>query len=660
MCSSLSTGAEMFPHLFSPITLGPVRLENRICFLAHRTNLAEDGRVSPRLSAYYARRAAGGCGLLILGEIAILPGDRPYEAMIAIQHPETQGDFRALADRIHGLGVRVFAQLGHRGFQSSGAISREPVWGPSALADIAHGETARAMEPEDMDALLGAFGAAARLVRQTGMDGIEIDMGPESLLRQFLSPLSNLREDAWGGCLDNRLRLPLAVMEAVRKAVGPDFTVGLRLCVDEMLPWGGLQIAESLDAAKRLTGGGLADFLDVTVGTYFNLHLVLASMHTPLGLTVEHARQVREAVGVPVMASYLLHSPERAEAVLAGGKADMAGFVRALVCDPDLPRKAREGKSRLIRHCVRDNKGCVGRTTQLRPIGCIQNPEAGRELEASCRPQAKGRAPRRVLVVGAGPAGLEAARAAAERGHEVLLYEKAGEPGGQISTIVKRPGRQAMAGVVSHLTRMLEALGVEIHRGVPMTEARVLAEDPDVVVVATGSRPVAHPVPGDYGPPSVLSVWEALTGDVPLAEEILFVDEDGGHHAAATVELLADQGKAVTLVTSDLFVGFELGPLGDLYLTRQRLLQKGVRFVTDILIDEIRGTRVLGKNRYTHAPVVFEGQGTIILDMGNAAEDSLYHRLKGKVRELHRVGDCVAPRGIDMAILEGRKVGEAL
>ena len=438
----------MFPLLFSPLELGHITLPNRICFLAHRTNLARDGRISDRLSAYYERRAKGGCGLIILGEISIHPHDRPYEAMIEAYHPEARRDLIGLSDRLHNYGTRVFAQITHHGFQSSGAISREPIWGPSALCDIVHGETAKAMEQEDMKILLKAFAEAAVMAREGGMDGIEIDMGPESLLRQFLSPLSNYRRDEYGGGLENRIRFPLQAVESVRQAVGQDFTVGIRLCVDEKLPWGGIQVTESLQFAQQFTSGGHVDFIGVSIGTYYNLHLVLASMHTPLGLTVDLAEQVTKHVNVPVMASYLIHSPQRAEDILSEGKADMAGFVRPLICDPDFPIKARNNRPEDIRYCVRDNKGCVGRVTQLRTIGCIQNPEAGREGEVrgqrsevraeenpncnSClNPELRtSNVAKRVMVIGAGPAGLEAARAARERGHEVKVYERMERVGG--------------------------------------------------------------------------------------------------------------------------------------------------------------------------------------------------------------------------------------
>jgi thioredoxin reductase len=307
---------------------------------------------------------------------------------------------------------------------------------------------------------------------------------------------------------------------------------------------------------------------------------------------------------------------------------------------------------------VKDNKGCIGRINQSKMLSCMQNPEVGYEQVEGEREHAPAVVKKKVLVVGGGPAGMEAARVARARGHDVFLYEKAPLLGGQVNLIKKRPGRQPMAGIIQHLARALKHLEVSVTTGKEVGPELVLQMNPEVVIVATGSLPRPKPVPGQYGPPQVLNVWEALSGEYPVGERVLFVDENGGHHASATVELLADQGKKVTMVTSDLFIGIELAPLGDLYLTRQRLLQKGVTFMTDILIDLIAGDTVMGRDQYTHEPLAFEGYETIVLDMGNLPEDGLYFKLKGKVRELYRAGDCVSPRGIDMAVLEGRKAGE--
>jgi mycofactocin system FadH/OYE family oxidoreductase 2 len=649
----------MFEHLFSPLALGNITLPNRVCFLAHRTNFGKKGTLTDRHLAYYARRAQGGCGLIFLGELSIHPNDRPWESVIEAYHPRVVKEYRLLSEAMHRHGTLVIAQLGHHGFQSSGAISREAVWGPSAMADIAFGETAKPMEPEDIGEALKAFAKAAIFAREGGLDGIEIDMGPESLLRQFLSPISNHRRDEYGGSLENRMRFPMQVLERVSKTVGGDFTVGIRLCVDEKF-WGGITPEESTQFAQSFERTGHCNFISTSVGTYYNLHLVLASMHTPDGFTIGLAEKMKKAVGIPVIASHQIAFPQMAEDMLSKGQADAVGFVRNLISDPDAPRKAREGRIEDIRFCVRDNKGCIGRINQAKALSCTQNPEVGHEAigqDGSCAPAV---ARKKVLVVGGGPAGMEAARVAKARGHEVTLYEKGPSLGGQVNLITKRPGRQPMSGIVRYLTDGLKEQEVSVTTGMEVSPELILQMNPDVVIVATGSRPREKPVPGDYGPPKVLNVWEALSGMCTVGESVLFVDENGGHHASATVELFADQGKKVTMVTSDLFIGIELAPVGDLYLTRQRLLQKGVTFMTDVLIDLITRDKVMGKDLYTHAPLVFEGYDTIILDMGNVPVDDLYFQLKGKVKELYRAGDCVSPRGIDMAVLEGRRVGEGV
>ncbi|UCF84529.1 MAG: FAD-dependent oxidoreductase [Desulfobacteraceae bacterium] len=634
-------------------------MPNRIFFLAHRTNFAKRGLLTDRHVAYYRRRAQGECGLIIVGELSIHPNDRPWESMIEAYHTEVVKDYRKLTKSVCEYHTAIFAQLNHHGFQSSGAISGQAIWGPSAISDIVFGETAKAMEIEDIAVIIQSFARTAELVREGGFDGLEIDMGPESLLRQFLSPLSNHRQDEYGGCLENRMRLPLEVINAVRRAVGEDFSVGIRLCVDEKF-WGGITTDESSQFAKSFDSTAKVDFINVSVGTYYNLYLILASMHTPLGFTVELAEQIKAASNLPVIASYQIHSPQMADEILAKGQADAIGFVRPLICDPDFPKKARDGKPEDIRYCVRDNKGCIGRVNQSKTIGCIQNPGIGSEPIGKEKKTIKASSKKRVMVIGGGPAGLEAARVACQRGHDVTVFVKDKQVGGQINLIIKRPGRQGMEGVVLYLCHMLEKLQVPVVTGVEVTYEMVLEENPDAVIVATGSRPKMKPVPGEYGPPSVLNVWEALEGQFHVGEKVLFIDENGGHHATATVELLADQDKKVHMVTSDLFIGIELAPIGDLYLSRQRLLHKGISFTSDVVVDEIDGNRVKARDIYTNEPILFQHYDTIVLDMGNVANDQIYRQLKGHIKELYRAGDCVAPRGIDMAILEGRRAGERL
>ena len=638
------------------------QLPNRIALLAHRTNFSQSGRLSDRHVAYYQRRARGGCGLIIVGEMAVHPDDRPWETVIDVQHPEAVADFRDLTDAVHQFDTRIMAQLNHHGFQSSGAVTRTATLGPSAVADIVFGETCKPMESEDMVEITDAFGRAAACVKAGGFDGIEIDMGPESLLRQFLSPISNHRGDEYGGSLENRMRFPLKVVETVRATVGNAFTIGVCLCADEQF-WGGITAEESVPMAQALEATGV-DFINVAVGTYYNLHLVMPSMHIPFGFTTDAAEAIKKGVGIPVMASHQIGFPATAERLIAEGKADMVGFVRALISDPDMVDKARHDRLADIRYCVKDNKGCIGRINQAKTLGCIQNPQVGHEPISGDESWPVAAKKKTVIVVGAGPAGMEATRVAHQRGHAVTVYEKAPTVGGQVRLIGKRPGRGAMQGVIRHLKHALVKQGVPIQTGVTVTAALIREQAPDAVVMATGSVPIDNPFPGKYGPPAVLTGWDVIQGTHPVGDNVLFVDEDGGHHAMATAELLAEQGKRVDLVTSDLFIGIELAPRGELYLGRQRLLQKGATFRTDLEILNIEtratGPCVTARDIYTNATIRLDGYDTVVLDVGNTVVDDLYHQLKGDVAELYRIGDCVAPRGIDMAILEGRQVGELL
>ena len=649
-----------FKFLFSPIKIGRIIVPNRICFSAHLTNFSYENKISERHNYYYAERAKGGCGLIITEEMSVHPTDRAYKKLVDAYCPAVIPGYKRLTKEIHKYDTKIFAQLNHNGAQGDGTLSGLPIWGPSPVGDPLFREIAREMEVEDIRECVEYFTKSAAYAVEGGFDGIELQMGHSSLIRQFLSPVTNFREDVYGGSFDNRLRFCLEVTHAVRTAVGPDFTLGVRLNADEMHPEGGLTLEDARKIASRLEATDQLDFMNLSLGTFHNLFLVEGSMHTPLAYTVPLSAGIRSVINLPVFCTNRINDPHLAEKILEDGHADMIGMVRALICDPELPDKAREGRLDDIRHCIACNQGCIGRMGLGYRLGCIQNPAVGEEKTLGIDTLKPCRSPKKVVVVGAGPAGLEVARMAALRRHRVVVFEKNDEVGGQNIIAGMAAGRQEITGVTRWLTGQVNKLDVDLRLGVDANEEIILQENPDAVVVATGSKPKERPFPGEYSYPDVVNTQQVLTGDVDTGEKILLIDLDGHHQATGTAELLADQGKAVHILTPSLFVGGKLGPLQDLFLTRKRLAKKGVTSTPDIAVLEIQGTMAKGLNVYSNEMIDFEGYDTIVLAAGNETRDELYFILKGKVKELYRIGDCVAPRKTDMAIIEGHLVGRLL
>jgi mycofactocin system FadH/OYE family oxidoreductase 2 len=647
-----------FKFLFSPLAIGKTVVPNRISFSAHLTNFAENCLPSERHACYYAARARGGAGLIITEELSVHPTDRAYEKSVEAFKPETLPGFRRITQAVHEYETKIFAQLNHNGQQCTGALSRLPVWAPSAVPDPMFREIPKEMEIEDIREVLQYFCKSAVYAREGGFDGIEFQFGHSSLARQFLSPLTNLRADEYGGDFAKRLRFPLELLKAVRDTVGKDFTLGIRLCADEMA-WGGITLEDAKRIAQALEATGTIDFMDLSLSTFYNLYLVGGSMHMPLGYAVPLAAGIKEAVRLPVFATGRINDPLLAEKILAAGQADMIGMVRSQICDPNLARKAQEGRLDEIRYCVADNQNCYGRVGLNRPIGCIQNPYVGNEKDEDELRLPPARWKKRIMVIGGGPAGMWAAKTARQRGHDVTLYEKESSLGGQINIAMKGCGREELGVIIRNERNQLQKLKVPVVTGCTVTPEFVLKENPDAVIVATGSAPKKNPVPGSEGP-RVFNVWQALGGKADIGNKILFIDNDGGHQATSAVEFLAELGKIIHIITTAYYVGVDLGPTQDITLFRQRAAKLGITVTTDFHVIEIKGTEVHGIDVYSNESGIFADCDTIVTAMGNRAQAELYFALKGRVKELYRIGDCVSPRKIDMAIHEGWMVGRRI
>ena len=536
----------MFPHLFSPLTINNLTIRNRLVSTGHNTGLNDGLKIGDRLRAYYDARARGGVGLMIMGSTSIHPSSTSrLRQAFANWSDDVIGEYASLSRLVESRGAHIFAQLNHAG-AGAGVQEGGYLVAPSAIRSELSQETPHALEPEEIEELIAAFARAAVRVRAGGMHGIEIHGGHGNLIQQFLSPLTNYRVDAFGGALENRMRFGLEVSRAVRRAVGPDFVVGLRISVTEDHP-GGLTIDDSRIIVPAFVAAGALDYVNVTSGsdlTLWSLANHYASMYVRGQFLRPLAREIRRSVTVPVLLCGRITDPRDAEDALAANDADMVGMTRALIADRDLPAKAKAGAMDTIRYCVGANDGCLGRLFRGLSITCIQDPTSGRENELEAIEPAPD--PRHVLVIGGGVAGLEAATVAALRGHRVSLLERDHELGGQIRLARLAPGREEIGAVVDHLLRDLARLPVTVRTGVEASATLVQELSPDVVIVATGSR--SYMPDFKDSDDRLVSARGAIEGDMMGGTVVLF-DTIGDHVGMTTADLLVGQKRTVFFVT---------------------------------------------------------------------------------------------------------------
>jgi mycofactocin system FadH/OYE family oxidoreductase 2 len=663
------TAAAACPRLFSPITIGGLELPNRLYALPHGLNMADDlGHVTDEMVHYYAERARGGVALIGISHSSVHPTTRLNRYNLDASTDACIPGFKRLTDAIRREGARVVAQLGHTGRESRSRFSERALLAPSALPCPSQLEIPHAMTLEEIQDIVRAFGSAAARHRAGGMDGSEIQSTHAGyLLQQFLSPFSNLRTDAYGGSLDNRVRFTVEVLDEIRRQVGRDYVLGMRLVSDEFVP-GGLTVDETTEIARRLEATGHLDYLVVDPGNYASLSLVFPDMRIPVAAFAREALAFKEAVSLPVVTTHRINDPRVAEEILAEGYADMVGMARALVADPALPRKAREGRFDDIRPCVACNT-CVSRLLQMLPLRCIHNPAVGREREwaESTLPPAERR--RRVIVAGGGPAGLKAAEIAARRGHDVVLFERGERLGGQVLIHTRADFRAEFGGIVTWLARQVERLKVDVRLGTEATPERIAAEHPEVVIVATGSRPykigptsmlpTGSQIPGAELP-HVLDVHEALEDVGRVGTHVVVVDAiDTYERAAIVTEYLARQGRQVEVVTpqGSAFADIPAPSLGPLF---KRLYQMGVVFRPHTVLRRIDRRSVTIANVFTGTESVVDGVDTVVLLIGDHAEDELALAIRGRFDEVHAIGDCLAPRRAIDAIREGERVARAI
>jgi 2,4-dienoyl-CoA reductase-like NADH-dependent reductase (Old Yellow Enzyme family)/thioredoxin reductase len=643
----------MLREIFKPVKINRMELKNRIVMPAMTTIMGKaDGTVSDKFIEYYTTRARGGAALIIAETVDVHPythnlplGDRGFTA---IYDDKFIPGLRRFTDSIHAAGAKVCVQLQHSG---RAMIMLDPSQPPLAPSAIPHpgGATPRALTVSEIEELAQAFGTAAGRAKAAGFDAVEVHGGHGYLIAQFMSAYSNRRSDRYGGDLIGRLRFPMEVLRSVRERVGPDFPIIFRFSADERVP-GGRGVLESAAMAPYLERAG-ADCLSITTGMHFTVYYTVPSMSLPKGLNVKAASQVKAAVNVPVIAVGRLNDPVLAESVLARGQADMIAIGRGLIADPELPNKLREGRWDDIRPCIACNQGCIGALSVGFPFSCLVNPEAGQEHEMKLKPASQ---PRKVWVVGGGPAGMEAARTAALRGHNVTLYEKDDHLGGQFYTASLPPSKQDISQYLIYMENQMHKAGVKVIMGQPLTAVKVNVVKPDVLVVATGSRPFIPKTPGAEQK-NVFTAADVLTGKAATGQKVLIAG--GGLVGCETALFLDALGKNVTIVEMLPEAAADLITVPREALNR-KLSETHVTVLTSATIVEFTSDGVVVERNGRRENL--GGMDTIVLAMGTVSVNELAGEVKASVPEIHVIGDAERPLKAMDAIAAGARIGRQI
>ncbi|MGI8739604.1 MAG: FAD-dependent oxidoreductase [Gammaproteobacteria bacterium] len=676
-----------FDALFRPLKIKHLTIRNRIVSTSHSEVYGENGMPTERFRAYHAEKAKGGIGMTMCGGSSSVSIDSPTSWWNSLNVADDRiiPHFQKLSEAVHAHGAAIMIQLTHMGRRSRSDGQHWPnLLSPSGLREQVHRANCKIIEVEDIERIVRDFGQAVRRVKEGGLDGAELSAAHQQLIDQFWSPLTNQRTDGYGGTFENRMRFGIEVLGEIRRVVGDDFIVGMRMCGDEFHD-GAMDNQEMIRIAKYYAESGLIDFVNVMgsgADTYALSANLVPSMAYPPQPFLYLAASIKAEIDLPVIHAQNIKDPISAARIIEEGQVDLVGMTRAHIADPHLVNKIREDKVDQIRQCVGANY-CINRMYSGLDVACVQNAATGREQTMPHRIR-RSEQRRRIVVVGGGPGGMEAARVCAERGHEVILFEKNDACGGQINLAAKAPARDQIAGITRWLTMELSRLRVDVRLNHEADATTVRGLDPSVVIVATGGEPNLSEFPAWHaGEGLVVSTHDILAGRIKPAKNVLVVDVHGGYPGATCADFLAHRDVLVEIVSPDASFGEELGgTVRPVYL--RRLYEKDVVLtpnfsLKDVYREEEKLVAVLA-NEYTGAEeerVVDQ----IVVENGVRPDVRLYYALKDYSRNrgqldlkalfaansqpapefdgeflMYRVGDCVSARDIHAAIYDSLRL----
>ncbi len=664
--------------LLQPLTLGHLTLKNRIMSTSHASGMDDDGMPAERYQRYHEEKAKGGLALTMFGGSSNVAPDSPSVFdQLRVDSDKVIPHLQQFSERIHQHGTALMCQITHLGRRGDAtADSWLPTIAPSSVRETLHRSIPKEMDKHDIQRVIKSFGQAAKRCYEGGLDGLETHAGAH-LIGQFFSPEINRRTDDYGGSLNNRMRFALQVHEEIRKQAGDKFLIGIRMSMEENR--GGLSHHEALQIAETLEREGSIDFLNVVFGR-MDTELFLAEknmpgMTQPLAPFLERLSTVKQAVSLPVFHAARIVDLASARHGIKNNLLDMVAMTRAHIADPQIVNKIISGEEHRIRPCFGASH-CMHKKPS-----CIHNPASGRETLVPQKILKADTRKRNVVVIGGGPAGLEAARVSAERGHQVTLYEAASKPGGQLLLASKAGWRRDLISVVDWRVAELEHLGVNVHLNRYIETPEVLELQPDVVIVATGGLPYLGELKGEE---HCNSVWDILGGDIQPAQQVLVYDGTGRHEALSCAQFIANSGAQTLFVTIDDRVGAELG-YAERPVHRKELYKLGIEVKTDLMLKEVypEGNRLLVAldNDLTDEPITMITD-QIIVERGTTPLDSLYRELreasgnagvtdidallgsrsqpKSDGYELHRIGDAISSRSLHAALLDAYRLCAAL